>query len=112
MGGIASAVCAAGYTLLGERGMRRYSPLTVFFYAMFFGACTWNILYPPFHYITAGFTLLHWGWLLYITVVGTIIPFALYFTGINYIRSTHAIITGTLEPISAGFMAFLPLGAC
>ena len=110
MGGLASAICAAGYTLLGERGMRSYSPLTVFFYAMLFGACTWNILYPPFHYVTAGFTLSHWAWILYITVMGTIIPFALYFTGINYIRSTRAIITATLEPISAGFMAFFLLG--
>jgi len=38
--------------------------------------------------------------------MGTILPFGLYFMGINYIRSTRALITATLEPISAGFMAF------
>jgi drug/metabolite transporter (DMT)-like permease len=30
--------------------------------------------------------------------------------GINYIRSTRASITATLEPISAGFIAYLFLG--
>nr|MBC8418301.1 DMT family transporter [Desulfobacterales bacterium] len=51
-----------------------------------------------------------WGWLLYISVMGTVIPFALFFMGVNYIRSTRASITATLEPISAGFFAYLFLG--
>ncbi|MCG6946841.1 MAG: DMT family transporter, partial [Deltaproteobacteria bacterium] len=38
------------------------------------------------------------------------IPFGLYFVGINHIRSTRASITATLEPISAGFIAYLFLG--
>jgi drug/metabolite transporter (DMT)-like permease len=108
--GLGSAVSAAGYTLLGERGMHRYKPSTMLFYAMAFGTLTWHIIYPPFHYVVAGFSLYQWKWLLYIAVLGTIIPFGLYFTGINYIRSTRAIITATLEPISAGFMAFFFLG--
>jgi drug/metabolite transporter (DMT)-like permease len=110
IGGLAAAVCFAGYTLLGERVMHRYRPWTVLFYALAFSALTWHILYPPFHYIGAGFTLTQWVWILYISVVGTIIPFGLFFVGINYIRSTRASITATLEPISAGFMAFFLLG--
>jgi len=43
-------------------------------------------------------------------VFGTAIPFGLYFVGINYVRSTRASITATLEPISAGFIAYLFLG--
>ena len=92
--------------------MHRYRPWTVLFYALAFSALTWHILYPPFHYITAGFSLTQWGWILYITLVGTIFPFGLFFVGINYIRSTRASITATLEPISAGFMAFFLLGEC
>ena len=38
------------------------------------------------------------------------IPFALFFIGVNFIRSTRASITATLEPISAGFLAYLFLG--
>jgi drug/metabolite transporter (DMT)-like permease len=110
MGGLASAVCLAGYTLLGERGMHRYRPGTIIFYALAFAAVTWHILYPPFHYVIAGFSPRQWWLAAYICVMGTIIPFGLYFLGINYIRSTRAIITVTLEPISAGVMAFFLLG--
>jgi len=110
MGGLASAVCFAGYTLLGERGMHRYPPWTVLFYAMAFAALIWHIIYPPFHYIASGFSWAQWAWILYITVVGTILSFGLYFLGVNYIRSTRASITATLEPISAGFLAFIFLG--
>ena len=46
----------------------------------------------------------------YVVVIGTIIPFGLYFIGVNYIRSTRTIITATLEPISAAVMAFFLLG--
>jgi drug/metabolite transporter (DMT)-like permease len=110
LGGLGAAVSAAAYTLLGERGMHRYEPATVLFYALAFGALTWHILYPPFHYVGAGFGRKQWGWILYISVFGTILPFGLYFMGINYIRSTRAIITATLEPISAGFLSFIFLG--
>jgi drug/metabolite transporter (DMT)-like permease len=51
-----------------------------------------------------------WAWIFYIAVAGTILPFGLYLTGINFIRSTRASITATLEPISAGFIAFFALG--
>ena len=110
LGGLAAAVCFAGYTLLGERGMHRYAPWTVLLYAMVFSALSLHIFYTPFRYVNAGFNAAQWGFILYIVVVGTIFPFALYLTGINYIRSTRAIITATLEPIAAGFMAFLFLG--
>lgn len=110
LGGLTSAVCFAGYTLLVERGMHRYRPWTMLFYSMAFAALAWHIIYPPFHYMVASFSGEQWGWILYITIVGTIMPFGLYFVGINFIRSTRASITATLEPISAGFLAFLFLG--
>jgi drug/metabolite transporter, DME family len=104
---LASAVCFAAYTLLGEKGMHRYAPWTVLFYAFFFAALSWHLFYPPFHYLRAGYSLGQWGWLLYISVMGTVVPFALFFMGINLIRSTRASITATLEPISAGLFAYL-----
>ena len=110
MGGLAAAICLTGYTLIGEAAMHRYTPATILFYALALATLTWHIIYPPFHYVTAGFTLSQWAWILYVAVVGTIIPFGLYFTVINYIRSTRAAITATLEPISAGLMAFFLLG--
>lgn len=108
--GLASALCFAAYILFSEKGMHRYSPWTVLFYAFLFSTLSWHIFYPPFQYLIADYTLEQWGWLLYISVIGTLIPFALFFIGVNFIRSTRASITATLEPISAGFFAYFFLG--
>lgn len=108
--GVSSSILFAVYSLLGEWGMHRYRPWTVLFYALLFAALSWHIFYDPFHYLKAGFTGTQWGWVLYISIIGTILPFGLYFMGVNYIRSTRASITATLEPISAGVMAFVFIG--
>ena len=50
------------------------------------------------------------GLVVWVAVGGTVIPFGLYLTGINYLRSTRASITATLEPIAAGLVAYLALG--
>jgi drug/metabolite transporter (DMT)-like permease len=110
LGGLTAAVAFAGYSLLGERAMHRYRPWTVLFYALAFSVLTWHVVYPPFTYVYAGYSLTQWGWICYVAIVGTVVPFGLFFAGINYIRSTRASITATLEPIFAGFLAFILLG--
>jgi drug/metabolite transporter (DMT)-like permease len=108
--GVSGAIFFAGYSLLGEKGMHRYGPWTVLFYALALGGLSWNVFYPPFHFLSVGFSASQWGRVLYITVFGTIIPFGLFFMGVNHIRSTRASITATLEPITAGVMAYFFLG--
>jgi drug/metabolite transporter (DMT)-like permease len=110
VGGLASAVSFALYALLGERVMQRYRPWTVVFYALLFAAVTWQVVYEPFAFLWASYSPAQWAWLVYIVVVGTLLPYGLYFMGINHIRSTRALITATLEPISAGIMAWIFLG--
>ena len=112
--GIISAVCSAfafaAYTLMGERMMHRYPPWTVVFYAMLFASVTWNVVHPPLEFLRSSHTVLQWGLILYIVLFGTMAAFGLFFVGVNHIRSTRATITSTLEPISAGFIAFIFLG--
>jgi len=105
-GGLLAAVAFATYSLLSEYGMRKYNPWTVLFYAMFFAALVWNILHFPLEAFFHGYSPVEWGWILFIGVLGTIVPFGFYFEGINLIRSTHASITATLEPITAGVLSF------
>lgn len=108
--GLASAVLFAAYSLLGERGMHRYAPWTVTFYAFLFAAVTWNLFQPPLHFVYAGYSAEQWGYMAYIATIGTLIPFGLFFVGVNHIRSTRATISSTAEPISAAFMAYVLLG--
>lgn len=104
--GLLSAVGFAWYSIQGEYGMRRYSPWTVLFYAMFFGALTWNVCLPPLEGFLLKRPAVVWGWILYIGVLGTLVPFGLFLEGVNLIRSTRASITATLEPIMAGILSF------
>ena len=104
--GILSAVAFAWYSIHGEYGMRRYSPWTVLFYAIFFAALVWNLLHPPLEAFFHPYTAAEWGWILYIGIMGTLLPFGLYLEGVNLIRSTRASITAILEPITAGAVSF------
>lgn len=105
--GILSALAFAWYSLQGEYGMRRYHPWTVLFFALLFGAVTWNVLLAPFSALLRGYSALQWGWIVYIGLLGTLLPFGFYLKGINLIRSTRASIAATLEPITAGVLSFL-----
>ncbi|HPI91640.1 MAG TPA: EamA family transporter [Deltaproteobacteria bacterium] len=108
--GLISALAFASTTLLGERVMHRYNPWTVLTYGFLFSSLALNLIHRPASVLTQSFTLIHWATILYIVIIGTLIPFGLYLTGVNYIRSTRTIITATLEPITAAFLSFFLLG--
>ncbi len=110
IGGLLAAVAFATYTLLSEYGMAKYSPWTVLLYGLLFAALAWNVLHPPLEALLQTYTPAEWFWILFIAVCGTILPFGLYFEGVSRIRSTHASITATLEPITAGVISALFLG--
>jgi len=105
--GILSAITFAWYSIHGEYGMRRYNPWTVLFYAMLFAALLWNILHWPLEAFFHPYNVVQWGWIMYIGILGTLVPFGLYLEGVNLIRSTRASITATLEPITAGVISFI-----
>jgi drug/metabolite transporter (DMT)-like permease len=107
LGGLGAALSFAWWSVHGEYGMRRYNPWTVMFWAMFFAAIEWNLIHPPLEAFTRAYAPIVWIWILYIGVIGTILPFGFYFEGINLIRSTRASITATLEPITAGLIAYI-----
>lgn len=110
IGGLLAAVSFAIYSILSAQGMQKYSPWTVLFYGMLFAAVIWHILYPPMEAFRSSYSTVQWGWILFIGVGGTIVPFWLYFEGINRIQPTHASITATIEPIAAGITAAVFLG--
>lgn len=117
IGGLCAAVSFAFYSIYGERGMRRYNPWTVLFYALLGAAIFWNSAHflwngapAPFASLRQTYSATSWALIMYIVVFGTVVPFGLYFEGISRIRSTRASITAMLEPITAGLTAYLFLG--
>lgn len=110
LSGIGSGIAFALYAVLSEKGMRRYSPWTVLFYALLFATLLWNVVVPPLQAFGRSYSPVEWGWILYIVVLGTVVPYALYSEGISLIRSTRASVTATLEPITAAFISYWFLG--
>lgn len=108
--GLASAVAFAAYTLASERKMSTSDPLAVLFYALFFAAIVSNVLQPPLEAFALASGASTWGWILYIALFGTLMAFGFYNEGIRRIRSTHASITATLEPVAAGVISYVFLG--
>jgi drug/metabolite transporter (DMT)-like permease len=107
---LASAVTFAWYTVRCEYGMKKYPPWTVVFYGLLFAAVTWNILHPPLTAFLRPSGPAQWGCVLVVGFFGTVLAFICYNEGIRRIGATRASITATLEPITAGFIAWLFLG--
>ncbi len=108
--GICSGLSYGWYAIYGERGMCKYDPWTVVFYALLFAAFFWNAAIFPLDAFSRSYNGVEWLWILYIVVLGTVVPYGLYSLGISLVRSTRASVAATLEPIAAGFMAFFFLG--
>jgi drug/metabolite transporter (DMT)-like permease len=109
MWALLSALAFASTTLLGEKMMHNHNPISTLTYGLVFSALSLNIIQTPFAILSQSYTAQTWAAILYIVIVGTLLPFGLYLVGVNYIRSTRTIITATLEPIAAAIMAFVLL---
>ncbi len=110
LGGLSAAAFLACYTILSESALRLYKPWTVLFYVSLFSAVACNLFFSPFEGVIRPYSGIQWFWILFISIVGTAVSLGLYNKGLRMIRSTHASITATLQPISAAVIAFLFLG--
>jgi drug/metabolite transporter (DMT)-like permease len=108
--GLISSLFFSFYALYGEKGLKKYDPWTLILYGFGFGAVFYWILISPMKVIAEGYSFKIWMAFLYIAIFSTLIPFGLYFKGIERIRATRASITATWEPAVAGMTAYFVLG--
>ena len=117
------AISLAAYVLLAERGVRRRDPISLSAWGFFFATLFWSILAPwwsfPGHRVDDHVSLLGnlasshlpvWALMLWMIVLGTIVPFALVVGALRHISATRAGITATLEPVLAIVVAWAWLG--
>ncbi len=108
--GLISSLFFSFYALYGEKGLKKYDAWTLILYGFGFGAIFYWILISPIKVIREGYSFKIWMAFLYIAIFSTLIPFGLYFKGIERVRATRASITATWEPVVAGIAAYLFLG--
>jgi drug/metabolite transporter (DMT)-like permease len=110
MGGIASSFFAAFYVLYAEKGLKKYEGSTLLLYGLGAGGLFYCVLNSPMRIISAGYPFKTWMAFFYIATFATLVPFALYFKGIERIRVTRASIIANWEPVMAGLSAYFILG--
>ena len=110
LSGLAASLFFTFYALYGEKGLKKYDPWTLILYGFGFGAVLYGILVSPMKVLTGGYSFEVWGAFLYISIFSTLIPFGLYFKGMERLRATRASITATWEPVIAGLSAYFVLG--
>ncbi len=109
--GLASAVFFAGYSLMGRYAAPRYSPWTLLAYGLGFAGVFWLLyLGGPSGVMPAFGSTWAIVAVIFIAVVGTIIPFGAFLKALHYIDPTRATIVATLEPVIAGAVAYVLLG--
>ncbi len=108
--GIASAVCFAYFTVSTKRLLLRYSVWTVTTYALGFASAFWFVLNPPWTIIPSAPSAPVWGGLVVLAVTSVLVPYSLYFSGLQFVEPSRAIIVSTSEPVFAIASAALVLG--
>lgn len=119
--GLASGLASAGfmsfYTIYGARGVGKLSPWTLLCWGLGAGSFFWlllDLVLLGFGRPVPGVALLAdssmWAYIAYIAVLATIVPFGLYLMGLRSVSPTQATITGMLEPVVGGVIAYFALG--
>ena len=70
----------------------------------------WLLVNPPWRVVAAGYGPEQWGFLAAFAMGSLLVPFVLYFTGLQLLDATRAVVLACLEPIFAVLCAALLLG--
>ena len=118
-----AAVTYASYILLAEHGVRRRDPVSLSVWGFLFATIFWSALAPwwsfPAGRVGDDVSLLGnlasshlpvWALMLWMVVLGTIIPFGLLVAALRHITATRAGVMAMLEPVLAIVVAWAWLG--
>lgn len=110
LSGIAAAGFMAFYGLYAETRLRHVAPAPLLGIGLLVGALSWSFLSPPWRWASLSLGLETWAGMLYIALLGTVVPFMMYLAALRYIDSGRATLIAASEPVIAAVTAFLVLG--
>ena len=116
---LAGAVTFAAYILMAERGVTRRDAVSLTAYGFVFGALFFAVIQPwwsfPSGHVSEHVSLLGnltdsqlpvWALMLWLIVLGAIVPFALFVASLHHIPATRASIVAMFEPVVASAVAW------
>jgi drug/metabolite transporter (DMT)-like permease len=108
--GLTSAFCFAFYMLSAKSAVRRVPLLTVSFYGFAGAALVWALVVPPWKLAAAHYSGQTWLLLLAVAVFSVLVPFGLFYRGLERLDTWRVALTAMLEPVVAAVSAWLFLG--
>ena len=101
--GVTAALIAAFsfayYNVGGHYLLARYDPWIVLLYTTLSASLFWICVNPPQRIAAAQYSAGAWCFLFAFSVLSVLIPFTLYFAGLQHLQPTRAIIASCLEPV-------------
>jgi drug/metabolite transporter (DMT)-like permease len=112
LGGVAAAIGAglayATYLFTGERAGHRHGPETTLLYGFGVASIFWLVAAPiwsfPFELFDSARNV---ALGLYVTVLGTLVPFACIIGAVRHVPASRVAVVATLEPVLAAAFAWL-----
>ena len=113
------AFALAAYFLLGEKLIAQRSTDTLTLWGLGFASLVWAITTPLWHFPThifaqqinlqgifKNYSLPGWVLILWIILMGTILPYVLVLSGLKHLSASTSSVIGMLEPVVAGVFAW------
>jgi len=105
-----AAVSFAFYNVYGQHLLQIYQRWTVLLYSLLGAAVFWIVVNPPWKIAAQHYSGGQWLFMLVFSIASMLIPFSLYFAGLQYLDPTRAIVTACLEPVWAIVLTAMILG--
>ncbi len=104
-----AAFSFAFYNLAGHNILARRDRWIVLLYTTGSASLFWFVLNPPWRVMAAHYSAAQVFFLLLFSLVSVLAPFAFYFSGLQHLEPTRAIIVSCLEPVFSIVIAALAL---
>jgi drug/metabolite transporter (DMT)-like permease len=105
-----AAMSFAFYNVYGQHLVQIYQRWTVLVYSLLGAAVFWQLVNPPWRVIAQHYGDGQWLFMAVFAIMSMLIPFSLYFSGLQHLDPTRAIVTACLEPVWAILLTALILG--
>ena len=105
-----AAVTFAFYNVCGQHLLQLYRRWTVLVYSLLGAAVFWIVVNPPWRIAAQHYSAGQWLFMLVFSITSMLVPFSLYFAGLQYLDPTRAIVTACLEPVWAILLTAMILG--
>lgn len=105
-----AALSFAFYNIGGHSILARYDRWIVLMYAICSASLFWLVVNPPWKVVAAQYSGEQWLFLFVFSVISVLVPFGLYFAGLEHLDPTKAIVVSCLEPVFSIAIAAVALG--